>query len=233
MTEKKNWAERVASLTAPELSPSVLTLILLIAGPTLSFLILPLEGEFWVSRIPDSPLNRFRGYAFPWFLDFLGGLLVYSWGRLRQTARRDSKQWKLARWILPFAVFIAVASCVISFQQLGNIDSATHWALTLFNSAITPIVQIGIGLAQAGIDGNFEVETSDSEVNTKKPKLKSGKPSVEWWRSVYSKLDGERERMTPERVQELVLSEWSSSPSGTTLYNWSDECKESVQEQVN
>lgn len=59
-------------------------------------------------------------------------------------------------------------------------------------------------------------------------KKRPGKPTLDWWRSRYEQMNGDRAQMTPERVQELVLAEWELSPSRTTLYNWSDECVQSL-----
>jgi len=75
------------------------------------------------------------------------------------------------------------------------------------------------------VDKNVDrPEQPDSNVS----KLRPGKPDVNWWRSKYGQMNGERDQVTPEYVQELVLAEWEVVPSRTTLYNWSDECVQSV-----
>ena len=82
---------------------------------------------------------------------------------------------------------------------------------------------------QAEVGSELDREQSDQDIPEKNP----GVPTIEWWRSRYSGMNGERSEMTKNRLREIVESEWSEMLSESTLYAWVKECKESAQEQVN
>jgi len=81
---------------------------------------------------------------------------------------------------------------------------------------------------QAEVGSELDREQSDQDIPEKNP----GVPTIEWWRSRYSGMNGERSEMTKNRLREIVESEWSEMLSESTLYAWVKECKESAQEQV-
>jgi len=218
------------------LSPSHLALILLIIGPAISYLALPIEGEYWANLMPDE--FRGRAYKLAFAIDFVGGFLMYIFGRVQQSARTNSKQWRWAFAIIPFVVFGVLTSAFVNWRQLLSLMPNVDWWEPLIIASIQPGMQLGINVAQAIVEGKFDkqpmitTETepvqkpskSEPKASTKRP----GKPEVDWWRSTYEQMDGERAQMTPERVQEIVQAEWETVPSRTTLYNWSDECVQSL-----
>ena len=83
------------------------------------------------------------------------------------------------------------------------------------------------------VSGLWKVSEGLAKVSEKPAKKRKGQPKISWWREKYGKLNGERSEMTPQLVLEFVKEEWESAPSFRTLENWSDECKESVQDAVN
>jgi hypothetical protein len=105
-----------------------------------------------------------------------------------------------------------------------------YWWVHALNAAIQPVIQLGIGYTQAVLGGRFESSTPEQTVSNsiqKATKKKTGRPTIDWWRSTYRQMNGERGQVTPERVLELVEAEWEQSISRTTAYNWRDECVKS------
>ena len=209
-------------------SSVVLRSLLWGAGPLLSYLFLPIEGEFWNGLMPNG--NRLRAYAGCFVLDVVGSVLIYFFGRIQQTARKGDKQWKASWGILYFAGAGVLASWFVSFQQMSTIGRNVYWWVHALNAAIQPVIQLGIGYTQAVLGGKFDPVAVGQSVSKPAPKVnkkRAGAPSIDWWRATYGQLNGEREQMTPGRVRELVLAEWEDVPKRTTLYNWSKECVES------
>ena len=215
------------------LSPSHLALILLFIGPAISYLALPIEGEYWAGLMPSE--FRQRAYQLAFSLDFVGGFLMYVFGRVRQSARKNGDQYKLSFLILPFVVFGVLTSAFVNFRQLvDTMGAGVDWWEPFIVACIQPGIQLGINVAQAVVEGKFEKQpasTSEPKPSTPEPEpsiLNPGKPDVNWWRDTYGQMNGERAQMTPERVRELVLVEWERAPKRTTLYNWADECAQSL-----
>ena len=212
------------------------------AGPVLSYLFLPIEGEFWNSLMPDG--NRFRAYAGCFVLDITGSVLIYFFSRIQQTERaaykgkdgkrrKGSKRWQASWGILGFAGAGVLSSWFVSFQQMCSLNPDVYSRIHVLNAAIQPVIQLGIGYTQAVLGGKFDVPASEQpvvKVVQQVSKKRKGAPTIDWWRSTYGQLNGERGQMTAERVQEMVQAEWEDSISRTTAYNWRDECVEKAAE---
>jgi len=146
------------------LSPSHLALILLIIGPAISYLALPIEGEYWAQLMPDE--FRRRAYQLAFALDFVGGFLMYVFGRIQQSARKGSRQLSWSFFIPPFVVFGVLTSAFVNWRQLISLMSDVDWWEPLIIASIQPGIQLGINVAQAIVEGKFDkqptVTTSSS-----------------------------------------------------------------------
>jgi hypothetical protein len=85
---------------------TILRTLLWSAGPVLSYLFLPIEGEFWNGLMPNG--NRFRAYAGCFVLDVTGSVLIYFFGRIQQTARKGGKNSKPSKqWSASWGILLA------------------------------------------------------------------------------------------------------------------------------
>lgn len=200
----------------------------MITTRAISIFSLPIEGEFWAENMNQ---NAVFGWGLAFTLDLLSDELVYKYGRIQQTVSKNSKKWKASRFILGFVAFNALASWFTSGWQMNQQmmeGDLTLLSLIPFGFAlIQPVVSLGASYARAVQDGKYD-EPETTKPEPKRDRRTSGKPSIDWWRERLDSLNGEREQMTPDRVREIVLSEWTESPGNTTLYNWSQEAKESA-----
>lgn len=198
---------------------------LMLSARAASLFSLPIEGGFWSSVMGQGPVTRFCSYALPFTLDLIADELVYRYGRIQQSVTVKTKKWRASRYILLFVVFNAAQSWGTAAWQLNNAMQPVHLAFPLLFALIQPVMGAGIAWTQAVQDGKFD----EPEREKTEPKRKRGRPDVEWWRTRSAQLDGQRAQLTADDVRELVLSEWTDSPSPTTLYAWAQEARESVQ----
>ena len=149
------------------LSPAHLALILLFIGPAISYLALPIEGEYWAGLMPSG--YRQRAYCLAFAMDFVGGFLMYVFGRVRQSARKGSPQagWSFA--ILPFVAFGVATSAFVNQRQLAQIMGQAAWWESVIIAMIQPGLQLGINVAQAVVEGKFEKQPA----STSEPKAES------------------------------------------------------------
>ena len=142
------------------LSPSHLALILLIIGPAISYLALPIEGEYWATLMP-SQYQR-RAYRLAFAMDFVGGFLMYVFGRVQQSARKGSPQSRWSFAVIPFVVFGVATSAFVNWRQLVGTMGSVAWYEPVVVALIQPGLQLGINVAQAMVEGKFEKQTAAS-----------------------------------------------------------------------
>ena len=142
------------------LAPSHLALILLLIGPVISWLALPIEGEYWADLMPDG--FRQRAYRLAFAMDFVGGFLMYVFGRVQQSASKGSKQARWAWLVIPFVVFGVATSAFVNWRQLVGTMGSVAWYEPVVVALIQPGLQLGINVAQAMVEGKFEKQPAAS-----------------------------------------------------------------------
>jgi len=202
------------------LSPSHLALILLFIGPAISYLALPIEGEYWATLMPDRFQDR--AYRLAFALDFVGGFLMYVFGRVRLSASKSSAQHKLSFLIIPFVVFGVLTSAFVNWRQLVATMALVEWWEPLVIASIQPGMQLGINVAQAVVEGKFEKQptvTVDSQPIAKEPAL----APIETPKVLELALDERRDlvlaaMLSPEPPNQTELADRLNVSRGT-IYN--------------
>ena len=170
MTQIWNWIKRSLETLGKGkgLAPSHLALILLFIGPLISYLALPIEGEYWAGLMPSG--YQRRAYQLAFAMDFVGGFLMYVFGRVRQSASKGSKQAKWSFAVIPFVVFGVATSAYVNQRQLAQIMGQAALLESIIIATIQPGLQLGINVAQAMVEGKFEKQPA----STSEPKAEPG-----------------------------------------------------------
>jgi hypothetical protein len=102
-------------------------------------------------------------------MDFVGGFLMYVFGRVRQSARKGSAQagWSFA--ILPFVAFGVATSAFVNWRQLAVTMIQPAWGEALVIAMIQPGLQLGINVAQAVVEGKFEKQPASTSERKAEP----------------------------------------------------------------
>lgn len=195
---------------------------LMLSARAASLFSLPIEGGFWSSVMGRGWAAQVSAYALPFTLDLIADLVVYRYGRIQQTVAKGTKKWKASRFILVFAFFNAFASWGTAAWQLNNAMQPVLWIFPILFAIIQPVMGAAVAYTQAVQDGKYD----DQPAVKPEQKRIRGKPDHNWWLNKLESLNGSREQVTPDVVRDLCLAEYTETPSGTTLYNWSREAQE-------
>jgi hypothetical protein len=192
---------------------------LMLSARAASLFSLPIEGGFWSSVMGEHWAAQACAYALPFTLDLVADLVVYRYGRIQQTVVKGTKKWKASRYIVWFAVFNAVASWGTSAWQLNSAMQPVKVLWPLLFAFVQPVMGAAVSYTQAVQDGKYDEQTPIKDEQPEQIRIQ-GKPDLDWWLDKVDSLNGDGEQVTPERVRELCLAEYTETPSGTTLYNW-------------
>lgn len=197
-----------------------LRVILLAASVGLMIASSGLDGSY-LSRA----MGPYFGYTLNTVSDIVSEVLMYAFARIRQTARKDSKAWKLSYILLGINLCIVLYAWFFGWRELlitlpAVEGAAAAWVAPIM-AGFVPIGILGAGIAQALVDGKFDQSsTTDAKPETTKRQKKAG---IDQWRTIRAGLNGSGGKLSADDVQRLLNEHGYKPVPASTARRWANE----------
>lgn len=199
-------------------------IILIVASIGLMFASSGLDGSY-LSRA----MGPWFGYSLNTVSDIVSEVLMYAFARIRQTARKGSKPWKLSWILLAVNVFMVAYAWFFGWRELRLTlpaieGDAAKWVAPVM-AGFVPVGILGAGIAQALIDGKFDASgdqqsTDDDQPTTTKRKKTA---TIDHWRTIRAEAVPSGVEVTAADVQRLLSKHGFAPAKPSTARRWTKE----------
>lgn len=128
-----------------------------------------LDGVYMAKWMP--PAWAWSGFVLNTMADIANPVIIYWFGRIRQTARAGSKRAKLALLLLPAEAVAVGYSWLFSWRQLRIVLPAVepdHWYwVAPLAAGFIPLLLTFVGLAQSLLAGKLDDERAPSKAQAR------------------------------------------------------------------
>jgi hypothetical protein len=186
-----------------------------------------IDGAYMAAWMPVNA--AWLGYVLNTTSDVASEVLMYWFGRLQQE-RKNSKKWRLSRWILVAEILVVAFSWFFGWRQLLMVlpqieGDATAWVAPI-SAAFVPLLLAATGYAQALLAGKFgepvesKTESETSETQSEESEVEPASVSLESplspdYETVLEREGEIEQNESEEKSEGAVVCEWCGRSFGT------------------